>query len=50
MKELKVQDPVKLDKQETRVVYVYEKGVEIGKFVIVVNCNNHLIANRIKNG
>lgn len=48
MKELIIKPPIKIDKQETRIVYVYENGKQIDKFEIKVNCNNHLVGERVK--
>jgi len=45
MKELKV---IKLDKEETRIVYVYENGVLVDKFEIKINKNDYLCSNRVK--
>jgi len=48
MKELIIKPPIKIDKQETRIVYVYENGKQIDKFEIKVNCNDNLCINKLK--
>jgi len=41
-------DGIKLDKSETMIVYVYEKGILIEKSEIKVNVNNNLCINKVK--